>query len=170
MSAGDTVYFSGGPTASSQTYTVPHRRMDAGGRNNRASQHNHIQLYLNVNYTFSPNLQHADVLQNNANQTKVYGNWFENIEESIWFHDSLAQYAYSDLQFYNNVITQNFPVSISGVARGLDFEPQDNGKSTFRDCHKISVSIFLQNRYSGGTRSSTDCFPSSVRTGAASPW
>jgi hypothetical protein len=93
--------------------------------------HNHIQLYLNDNYTFSPNFQHADVLQNNATSTRVYDNWFENIGESIWFHDSLAQSAYADLQFYNNVITQNFPSAISAVARGLDFEPQDNGKSTF---------------------------------------
>lgn len=92
---------------------------------------NHVNLYLDNGYTFSTIFQHADVFQNNAVDVRVFNNWFENIGESVWFHDSLGQDAYYNLQFYNNTITQDFPTALSGVARGLDFEPQDNGQSTF---------------------------------------
>jgi hypothetical protein len=94
--------------------------------------HNHVQLVLNNNYPFGAQYQHSDIFQNNATDVRIYDNWFENVGESVYFHDNFGSASnFSNIRFYNNVITQSFPTTISGVARGMDMEPQDGGASTF---------------------------------------
>jgi hypothetical protein len=94
--------------------------------------HNHVQIVLNNNYPFGAVYQHGDIFQNNASYVRIYGNWFENISESVYFHDNFGSPgAFGNIQFYNNVITQSFPAAISGVSRGMDMEPQDGGTSNF---------------------------------------
>jgi hypothetical protein len=94
--------------------------------------HNHVKIVLDNSYPYGVQYQHGDIFQNNGSYVRIYGNWFENISESVYFHDNFgAPQQFSNILFYNNVITQNFPSAIAGVSRGMDFEPQDSGGSTF---------------------------------------
>jgi hypothetical protein len=94
--------------------------------------HNHVQIYRDNDYPFGARYQHGDIFQNNASFVRIYGNWFENISESVYFHDNFGEPSrFSNILFYNNVITQSFPSSIAGVSRGMDMEPQDKGGSKF---------------------------------------
>jgi hypothetical protein len=92
---------------------------------------NHFRIYLDPNYP-KPG-QHSDVFQVNGNYWKIYNNLFENIGESVCFNNywGTTNLNFHDFYFYNNVIWQNTSQTISGVARGLDFEPQNNTGSTF---------------------------------------
>jgi hypothetical protein len=91
---------------------------------------NHVRIYLDPSYPGVPGQQHADIFQTSGSNIAIYNNWFENIGESVFFHNNNGSSSgnFTNILFYNNVITQSFPASTSQVARGLDFEPQDSQK------------------------------------------
>jgi hypothetical protein len=94
---------------------------------------NHFKIYLDPNYPYGAQYQHSDVLQIGGSYWKIYNNLFENIGESVLFNDYFGSTNenFNDFYFYNNVIWQNVSQTISDVARGMDFEPQNNTGSTF---------------------------------------
>ena len=96
---------------------------------------NHFKIYLDSNYPYGPQYQHADIAQISGDYWKFYGNFYENVGESVLFHDNNGSVSgnFQHIWFYNNIIWQNPAQRISAVARGLDFEPQDNGRSVFDD-------------------------------------
>jgi hypothetical protein len=94
---------------------------------------NHFKIYLDPKYPFGSQYQHSDIFQIGGNYWKIYNNLFENIGESVVFNNYFGSTNedFHDFYFYNNVIWQNTSQTISDVARGMDFEPQNNSGSTF---------------------------------------
>jgi hypothetical protein len=94
---------------------------------------NHFKIYLDPNYPYGAQYQHSDIFQISGSYWKIYNNLFENIGESVLFNNYFGStnQNFNDFYFYNNVIWQNTSQRISGVARGMDFEPQNNTGSTF---------------------------------------
>jgi hypothetical protein len=104
------------------------------GYGNSSIYNNHIKVYLDSNYPYGAQYQHSDIFQVSSDGWKIFGNYFENIGESIVFHDNGGTGStFNHIWFYNNVIWQNPSQTMSGVARGLDIEPQDDGSSVFKD-------------------------------------
>jgi hypothetical protein len=97
--------------------------------------HNHDYNYNNstnpayVPYADCNNWQHADCFQGNCTFTRFYGNWFQNFGNSVFFHESTAPLpapGYSNVLFFNNIITQSLPVTLQSVSRGFTQTEENN--------------------------------------------
>jgi hypothetical protein len=87
---------------------------------------NHVKVVLG-SYTGG---QHADGFQIAGSYYKIYNNWFEDVGESLVYHDQFAAPITAvGLLFYNNLVT-NSQRPGSGVSRGLDLQPEARGVGT----------------------------------------
>jgi hypothetical protein len=82
---------------------------------------NHVHRVLNSAYTAAYGTgQHSDFWQCNSNYVKIYNNWFDNVEQSVWFHESTSgSQTYSYFLFFNNIITQQLDYSLCPATRGF---------------------------------------------------
>ncbi len=95
-----------------------------------------IDFYNNyVKYVIGAyaNSQHADMFQLNESYYRIYNNTFEDIGESIVYHDSFGGGDnVTGLLFYNNIVGNSHQPQ-SDVARALDLIPESTGPTTFTD-------------------------------------
>jgi hypothetical protein len=89
--------------------------------------HCHLATYQDSRYKAQEPNQHSDIFQVGDSNIRAYSNWFENIGESVFFHDNFGSTSgqFHDIYIYNNVVTQSYVQPYAQVDRGLDFEPQD---------------------------------------------
>ena len=94
---------------------------------------NHVKAMLGT-YSTGSGAQHADGFQVNESHYKVYGNLFEDIGESNFYHDDFDTPRNIEGVFiYNNLFAQSHTPG-TDVPRGIDILPENNGiGTTFTD-------------------------------------
>jgi hypothetical protein len=99
--------------------------------------------YVKVVIGSYSNTQHADVFQLNESYYKIYNNVFEDVGESIVYHDSFGgAISAKGLLFYNNLLVNSHQPA-SDVARGLDLLPEGAGLGTTFTDFIVSNNTFV---------------------------
>jgi hypothetical protein len=83
--------------------------------------------YFKADSVSYPGTQHADVFQTYGSNVQIYNNTFEDVGESVFYHDAYASPTNaSNIFIYNNLFMYSNQRH-SGVARGIDIQPEGSG-------------------------------------------